>query len=49
MTHAQGLTPSLTGGMALFTLIGYILVYAVVFSAGLYYLFRVLQTGSKKT
>ena len=45
MTHAQGLTPSLTGGMALFTLIGYILVYAVVFSAGLYYLFRVLQDG----
>jgi cytochrome d ubiquinol oxidase subunit I len=45
MTHAQGLTPSLTGGMALFTLIGYILVYAVVFSAGLYYLMRVLQDG----
>ncbi|WP_296128602.1 cytochrome ubiquinol oxidase subunit I [Pseudomonas sp. Ga0074129] len=45
MTHAQGLTPSLTGGMALFTLIGYIVVYAMVFSAGLYYLFRVLQAG----
>jgi cytochrome d ubiquinol oxidase subunit I len=45
MTHAEGLTPSLTGGMALFTLIGYILVYAVVFSAGLYYLMRVLQDG----
>src|SRR3989338_9075714 len=45
MTHAQGLTPSLTGGMALFTLIGYMVVYAMVFSAGLYYLFRVLQAG----
>jgi len=42
MTHAEGLTPSLTGGMALFTLIGYVVVYAVVFSAGLYYLMRVL-------
>ncbi|MBS3803248.1 MAG: cytochrome ubiquinol oxidase subunit I [Oleiphilaceae bacterium] len=45
MTHAQSVTPSLTGGMALFSLIGYVLVYAVVFSAGIYYLLRVLYTG----
>ncbi|OEY67616.1 cytochrome ubiquinol oxidase subunit I [Marinobacter sp. X15-166B] len=45
MTHAEGVTPSLTGAMALFTLIGYILVYALVFSAGLYYLMRVLYVG----
>ena len=45
MTHAQGLTPSLTGGMALFTLIGYVAVYSVVFAAGLYYLMRVLRVG----
>ena len=45
MTHAQGLTPSLTGGMALFTLLGYMLVYGMIFSAGLYYLMRVLQDG----
>ncbi len=45
MRHEEGLTPSLTGGMALFTLIGYITVYAAVFSAGIYYLFRVLETG----
>ncbi len=45
MTHAEGLTPSLTGGMALFTLLGYITVYAMIFSAGLYYLMRVLQDG----
>ncbi|WOD11737.1 cytochrome ubiquinol oxidase subunit I [Pseudomonas sp. NyZ704] len=45
MTHAEGVTPSLTGGMALFTLLGYILVYAMIFSAGLYYLMRVLQDG----
>ncbi|WP_166268869.1 cytochrome ubiquinol oxidase subunit I [Marinobacter caseinilyticus] len=45
MTQAQGLTPSLTGGMALFTLIGYIVVYALVFTAGLYYLLRVLYVG----
>ena len=44
-SHADGLTPSLTGGMALFTLIGYIVVYAMIFSAGLYYLMRVLRTG----
>lgn len=45
MTHAQGLTPSLTGGMALFTLIGYVVVYSVVFSAGVYYLLKVIRGG----
>lgn len=45
MTHEQGVTPSLTGGMALFSLIGYIVVYALVFSAGIYYLLRVLYVG----
>ncbi len=45
MTHAEGLTPSLTGGMALFTLIGYVAVYAVVFWAGIYYLTRVVRNG----
>ncbi|MDR5902249.1 cytochrome ubiquinol oxidase subunit I [Halomonas icarae] len=45
MTHAEGLTPSLTGGMALFTLIGYMTVYAVVFACGLYYLTRVVRQG----
>lgn len=45
MTHAQGLTPSLTGGMALFSLIGYIGVYLVVFTSGLYYLIKVVKGG----
>lgn len=45
MTQAEGLTPSLTGGMALFTLVGYVAVYAVVFYAGLYYLTRVVREG----
>lgn len=45
MTQAQGVTPSLTGGMVLSTLIGYILVYAVIFSAGMYYLMLVLRAG----
>lgn len=48
MTHAQGLTPSLTGGMALFTLIGYIVVYSMVFSAGIYYLLKVFRGGIEK-
>lgn len=48
MTHAQGLTPSLTGGMALATLIGYVLVYAMVFSAGVYYLLKVFRDGLEK-
>ena len=45
MTHAEGGTPSLTGPMALFTLVGYVLVYAVVFYAGIYYLTRVVRNG----
>ncbi|MBF8222131.1 cytochrome ubiquinol oxidase subunit I [Halomonas sp. 328] len=45
MSHGEALTPSLTGGMALFTLIGYVAVYAVVFWAGVYYLTRVVRHG----
>ncbi|WP_163648822.1 cytochrome ubiquinol oxidase subunit I [Modicisalibacter sp. 'Wilcox'] len=45
MTQAEAVTPSLTGGMALFTLIGYVAVYAVVFYAGVYYLTRVIRQG----
>ncbi|MCH8498699.1 MAG: cytochrome ubiquinol oxidase subunit I [Marinobacter sp.] len=43
--YQAGITPSLTGGMALFTLIGYVLVYALVFTAGVYYLMRLLYAG----
>ncbi|MCB2427900.1 cytochrome ubiquinol oxidase subunit I [Methylophaga pinxianii] len=45
MRHAEGLTPSLTGGMALFSLTGYIFVYAMIFSAGVFYLMSVLRGG----
>lgn len=48
MTQAQGLTPSLTGWMALVTLIGYILVYAVVFTAGIYYLVHIVKAGMEE-
>ncbi len=45
MSHAEGVTPSLTGGMALTTLIGYLLVYAVVFPSGIYYMLRIIRHG----
>ena len=45
MTVGEGLTPSLSGWMALVTLIGYIAVYSVVFAAGLYYLRKVIAAG----
>jgi len=45
MTHAEGVTPSLTGGMALLTLIGYMAVYGVIFVAGLYYITQVVRAG----
>ncbi|MBZ0331278.1 cytochrome ubiquinol oxidase subunit I [Halomonas sp. ANAO-440] len=48
MTHAEGVTPSLTGGMALFTLLGYVAVYGVIFYAGTYYLTRVIRYGMQQ-
>ncbi|WP_048307872.1 cytochrome ubiquinol oxidase subunit I [Halomonas sp. PR-M31] len=48
MSHAEGLTPSLTGGVALFTLLGYMGVYAVVFAAGVYYLTKVIRLGMEE-
>lgn len=45
MRLEEGVTPSLTGWMALTTLIGFILVYAAVFVAGAYYLIRVIKAG----
>ncbi|MCJ8285920.1 cytochrome ubiquinol oxidase subunit I [Halomonas sp.] len=45
MTQAEGVTPSLSSWMVLATLIGYVLVYAVVFLTGGYYLTRVVRQG----
>ncbi|MGF1612612.1 MAG: cytochrome ubiquinol oxidase subunit I [Gammaproteobacteria bacterium] len=45
ITVQAGLTPSLSGAMVLFTLIGYALVYALVFTAGIYYLTRIVLEG----
>jgi cytochrome bd ubiquinol oxidase subunit I len=45
MRLSEAVTPSLTGWMPLVTLVGYIAVYAVIFSAGLLYLGRVIQAG----
>jgi cytochrome bd ubiquinol oxidase subunit I len=48
MTVGEGLTPSLTGWMAMFTLVGYIAVYTVVFAAGLFYLRKVIVAGPQE-
>jgi cytochrome d ubiquinol oxidase subunit I len=42
---ADAVTPSLTGGDVLVSLIAYVAVYAVVFGAGVYYLVRMVQRG----
>jgi cytochrome d ubiquinol oxidase subunit I len=41
----DAVTPSLTGGDVLFSLIAYIVVYAVICSSGFYYIYRVLRVG----
>jgi len=45
ISFAEGLTPSLTGWMAMASLIGYGAVYAVVYASGGYYLWRLIQGG----
>jgi len=45
MRVEEGITPSLTGWMVLLTLIGYLLVYAAIFAAGLFYLARIMRAG----
>lgn len=45
MRVEDAITPSLGGGTALVTLIGYIAVYAVVFGAGVHYLRRIVDGG----
>jgi cytochrome d ubiquinol oxidase subunit I len=41
----DAITPSLTGGVALFSLIAYVVVYAVIYSFGLTYIYRLLRRG----
>lgn len=45
MRLEDAITPSLSGGMVLLTLVGYVAVYAVVFGAGIYYMRRVIEAG----
>jgi cytochrome d ubiquinol oxidase subunit I len=41
----DAITPSLTGGDVLASLVIYVIVYAIVFGAGVYYLVRLVQRG----
>jgi cytochrome bd ubiquinol oxidase subunit I len=41
----DAVTPSLTGNDVVISLIGYIAVYAVIYSFGLYYIYRLLRDG----
>jgi cytochrome d ubiquinol oxidase subunit I len=41
----DAITPSLTGGQVLFSLLAYIAVYAVIYSFGLTYIYRLLRAG----
>ena len=45
MTQSQGVTPSLTPGMVLATLIGYVTIYAVVYTAGVKYMIQTVKQG----
>jgi cytochrome d ubiquinol oxidase subunit I len=45
MSYSEAVTPSLTGLLALTSLIGFSLVYAVVYTAGLYYMVQTIRRG----
>jgi len=45
MTHSEALTPSLSGSMALASLVGYMIVYAVVYASGLMYIIKTIKAG----
>ncbi|MDQ5848842.1 MAG: cytochrome ubiquinol oxidase subunit I, partial [Pseudomonadota bacterium] len=42
---ADGVTPSLTGADVAASLAAYVVVYAIIFGAGVYYLARLVQRG----
>ena len=42
---ADAITPSLTGGEALFSLLAYVAVYVVIYAFGLTYIYRLLRAG----
>jgi cytochrome d ubiquinol oxidase subunit I len=44
---SEGVTPALTAGAALTSLIVFVLVYAIIYGAGTYYLVRLLQIGPR--
>ena len=48
MRQEEAVTPALSGGMALFSLLGFVAVYAVVFTAGVYYVTRVVRAGMEQ-
>src|SRR6056297_2641214 len=46
MSYSEAITPSLTGSLALTSLIGFGLVYAVVYASGLVYIVRTVKKGT---
>ncbi|WP_119458372.1 cytochrome ubiquinol oxidase subunit I [Rhodospirillaceae bacterium SYSU D60014] len=45
MRTADATSPAITGGGVLASLLGYITVYAIIFTAGVYYILRLVQRG----
>jgi cytochrome d ubiquinol oxidase subunit I len=49
LSTADSVTPALTGGAALTSLVTFIVVYALIFTAGTYYILRLLKLGPDHT
>jgi cytochrome bd ubiquinol oxidase subunit I len=48
MRTADATSPAITGGGVLASLLGYITVYAIIFTAGVYYILRLVQRGPEE-
>jgi len=48
MRYSEAITPSLTGGLALTSLIGFGLVYLIVYASGLTYIIKTIQKGTEE-
>jgi cytochrome d ubiquinol oxidase subunit I len=46
MQYAEGITPSLSGPLALTTLVGFGMLYLVVYASGLYYITKTVKAGT---
>jgi len=49
MKYSEAITPSLTTGLAVASLVGFALVYAVVYASGFLYILKTIRKGTDQS